>query len=205
VFPDRAGVWIGSTLGMVLADGLAIGVRTRLHQRLPAQLVHVLARLLFLVFGLWILCHPPPGWRSAAITVAIAVALAAANAAVIHRSQTSRRRRTRAVIARGHRTSSEVPTAPTPPPAVTGVLPQRCLRGPLAAFGAGSGRAVRCPDSKGDSRQIRVGLLVARDQAFPPHTACLIRPLTTWKLQRHRPSSDDFCGYAVNFVQFVDI
>jgi Ca2+/H+ antiporter, TMEM165/GDT1 family len=40
---DWAGVSIGSTLGMVLADGLAIGVGTWLHQRLPAQLVHVLA------------------------------------------------------------------------------------------------------------------------------------------------------------------
>jgi hypothetical protein len=110
VFLDRAGVWIGSTLGVVLADRLAIGVGTWQHQRLPAQLVHVLASLLFLVFD------SAPGWWSAAITVATAVALAAAIAAVIHRSQTSRRRRTRAVIAGGHRTSSEVPIVPTPPP-----------------------------------------------------------------------------------------
>ena len=96
---DWAGVWIGSTLGMVLADGLAIGVGTWLHQRLPAQLLHVLASLLFLVFGLWILFDSALGWRSVAITVATAVALAAAIVAVIHRAQTLRRRRTRVATA----------------------------------------------------------------------------------------------------------
>jgi putative Ca2+/H+ antiporter (TMEM165/GDT1 family) len=96
---DWAGVWIGSTLGMVLADGLAIGIGTWLHQRLPTQLVDVLASLLFLVFGLWILFDSALGWRPVAIAVAVAVALAAAIAAVIHRSQTSRRRRTRSAIA----------------------------------------------------------------------------------------------------------
>jgi Ca2+/H+ antiporter, TMEM165/GDT1 family len=84
---------------MVVADGLAIGVGTWLHKRLLAQLVHVLASLLFHVFGLWILFGSALGWRSAAITVATAVALAAAIASVIHRSQTSHRRRTRAAIA----------------------------------------------------------------------------------------------------------
>jgi Ca2+/H+ antiporter, TMEM165/GDT1 family len=96
---DWAGVWIGSTLGMVLADGLAIGVGTLLHQRLPAQLLHVLASLLFLMFGLWMLFDSALGWRSVAITVATAVPLAAAMVAGIHRAQTLRRRRTEAAIA----------------------------------------------------------------------------------------------------------
>ena len=96
---DWAGVWIGSTLGMVLADGLAIGVGTWLHQRLPAQLLHVLASLLFLMFGLWILFDSALGWRSVAISVATAVALAAAIVAVIHRAQTLRRRRSRVATA----------------------------------------------------------------------------------------------------------
>ncbi len=95
---DWAGVWIGSTLGMVLADGLAIGVGTLLHQRLPAQLLHVLASLLFLLFGLWILFDSALGWRSVAITVATAVALVAGIVAVIHRAQTQSRRRTEAAI-----------------------------------------------------------------------------------------------------------
>jgi putative Ca2+/H+ antiporter (TMEM165/GDT1 family) len=96
---DWAGVWIGSTLGMVLADGLAIGVGTWLHQRLPGQLLHVLASLLFLMFGLWILFDSALGWRSVAISVATAVALAAAIVAVIHRAQTLRRRRSRVATA----------------------------------------------------------------------------------------------------------
>ncbi len=95
---DWAGVWIGSTLGMVLADGLAVGIGTLLHQRLPAQLLHVLAGLLFLLFGLWMLFDSALGWRSVAITVATAVALAAAIVAGIHGAQTLRRRRTEAAI-----------------------------------------------------------------------------------------------------------
>ena len=80
---DWVGVWPGSTLGMVLADGLAIAVGVLLHQRLPAQLLHVLASLLFLMFGLWMLFDSALGWRSAAIDVAAAVALPAATAAVL--------------------------------------------------------------------------------------------------------------------------
>ncbi|MGA9679048.1 MAG: TMEM165/GDT1 family protein [Mycobacterium sp.] len=95
---DWVGVWLGSTVGMVLADGLAIAIGTWLHQRLPTQLLHVLASLLFLVFGLWILFDSALGWRSVALViaaVAAAVALTAAVAAMIYRSQTLRRRRTR--------------------------------------------------------------------------------------------------------------
>jgi hypothetical protein len=93
---DWVGVWLGSTLGMVLADGLAIALGTWLHQRLPTQLLHVLASLLFLVFGLWILFDSALGWRSVAIAVAAAVVSTAAIAAMIYRSQTLRRRRIRA-------------------------------------------------------------------------------------------------------------
>jgi putative Ca2+/H+ antiporter (TMEM165/GDT1 family) len=87
---DWTGVWIGSTLGMVLADGLAIGVGTMLHRRLPHKLLHALASLLFLMFGLWMLFDTALGLRSVAITVTIAVALAAATVAA---AQTLRRRR----------------------------------------------------------------------------------------------------------------
>lgn len=92
-----AGVWIGTTLGMVLADGLAIGAGILLNQRLPDQLPHVLASLLFLLFGLWMLFDSVLGWRSVAIAVTSAVALAAATVAT---AQTLRRRRTVAAIAR---------------------------------------------------------------------------------------------------------
>ena len=94
---DWTGVWIGSTLGMVLADGLAIGVGILLHQRLPEQLLHVLASLLFLMFGLWMLFDSALGLRSVAIAVTVAVALVAATVAA---AQTLRRRRRAASIAR---------------------------------------------------------------------------------------------------------
>jgi hypothetical protein len=132
---DWAGVWIGSTPGMVSADGLVIGVGTWLHQRLPAKLVHVLASLLFHVFGPWILFDSALGWRPAAITVATAVALAAAIAAVIHRSQTSRRRRTRAAIAgsspdvvRGADCAHPLSRRDRRPPPEVSPWPAECIR-----------------------------------------------------------------------------
>lgn len=90
---DWVGVWIGTTVGMVLADALAIGVGRLLHQRLPAQLLHVLASLLFLLFGLWMLFDNALGRRSVAIAVTVAVA---AGAAAVAAAQTLRRRRTEA-------------------------------------------------------------------------------------------------------------
>lgn len=87
---DWTGVWIGTTLGMVLADGLAIGVGVVLHQRLPAHLLHIVASLLFLMFGLWILFDSALGWRLVAVAVTGAVVVAAATVVV---AQTLRRRR----------------------------------------------------------------------------------------------------------------
>ena len=92
---DWVGVWIGTTLGMVLADGLAIGVGILLHQRLPQQLLHVLASLLFLLFGLWMLFDGALGWHRVAIVVTVAVALAAA---AVPFAQTVRRARTKASV-----------------------------------------------------------------------------------------------------------
>jgi putative Ca2+/H+ antiporter (TMEM165/GDT1 family) len=92
---DWAGVWIGSTLGMVLADGLAIAVGALLNQRLPARLLHTLASVLFLMFGLWMLFDGALGWRSVAIAVMAAVALLTATLA----TQRLRRRRTQAPVA----------------------------------------------------------------------------------------------------------
>jgi len=79
-----AGVWIGATAGMVLADGVAIAVGRLLHRRLPERLIHVLASLLFLLFGLWILFDTALGWRAVAIAVIIAVAVCAALAGAVH-------------------------------------------------------------------------------------------------------------------------
>lgn len=93
------GVWIGTTLGMILADGLAIGAGLLLHQRLPERLLHALASLLFLLFGLWMLFDAALGWRSVAIGVTAAVGLAAVAGSVSRRmAQTLRRRREAAAI-----------------------------------------------------------------------------------------------------------
>lgn len=98
---DWLGVWIGTTVGMVLADALAIAAGILLHQRLPEQLLHVLASLLFLLFGLWMLFDSALGWPSVAIVVTAAVALAAATGAVgVRVAQTLRRRRMEAAIVR---------------------------------------------------------------------------------------------------------
>ncbi|MCW2590168.1 MAG: putative rane protein, partial [Mycobacterium sp.] len=41
-----AGVWIGATVGMVLADGVAIAVGAVLHKRLPERFLHAMASVL---------------------------------------------------------------------------------------------------------------------------------------------------------------
>jgi putative Ca2+/H+ antiporter (TMEM165/GDT1 family) len=45
------GTWVGSTLGMVAADALAIGVGALLGRRLPEKTVRIGAALLFFAFG----------------------------------------------------------------------------------------------------------------------------------------------------------
>ena len=46
------GTWIGSTLGMGLADALAIGVGALLGRHLPEKVIKIGAAVAFLVFGL---------------------------------------------------------------------------------------------------------------------------------------------------------
>jgi putative Ca2+/H+ antiporter (TMEM165/GDT1 family)/protein-S-isoprenylcysteine O-methyltransferase Ste14 len=48
------GVWVGSTLGMVAADALAILVGRQLGRRLPERAVQIGAAVLFFVFGAWL-------------------------------------------------------------------------------------------------------------------------------------------------------
>jgi putative Ca2+/H+ antiporter (TMEM165/GDT1 family) len=45
------GTWLGSTLGMVAADALAIGVGILLHKHLPERWIRIGAALSFVVFG----------------------------------------------------------------------------------------------------------------------------------------------------------
>lgn len=77
-----AGVWIGATVGMMLADGVAIAAGAVLHRRLPERFLHGMATVLFLLFGLWLLFDSAFGlrWLATAATgvVATAVAITAA-------------------------------------------------------------------------------------------------------------------------------
>jgi Ca2+/H+ antiporter, TMEM165/GDT1 family len=88
-----AGVWIGATVGMVLADGVAIAAGRLLHKRLPEPFLHVLASLLFLLFGLWILFDGALGMRRVALAVTGSVA---ALALAFGMSRFARHRRTAA-------------------------------------------------------------------------------------------------------------
>lgn len=93
---DWAGVWVGSTVGMILADALAIGAGMVLHRRLPQQLLHTLSGVLFGIFGLWMLFDNALGWRSVAVAATVAVAVATVSSAA---AQTLRRRKTAALFA----------------------------------------------------------------------------------------------------------
>ena len=78
-----AGVWIGATVGMVVADGVAVAAGTLLHKRLPAGFLHSLASVLFLVFGLWILFDSALHWPLVAAAAVGLVAVAATAAALV--------------------------------------------------------------------------------------------------------------------------
>ncbi len=52
---DFFGVWIGSTVGMVLADGLAIIVGKAMGKNLPEILIKYVGAAVFLISGFWTL------------------------------------------------------------------------------------------------------------------------------------------------------
>ncbi len=78
-----AGVWIGATAAMVLADGLAIAAGALLHRRLPERLLHELASVLFVLFGLWLLFDTALGWRWVAVAATASAAVLAAAVATV--------------------------------------------------------------------------------------------------------------------------
>lgn len=49
------GTWVGSTLGMVAADALAIGVGALLGKALPEKVIKIGAAALFFAFGAWLI------------------------------------------------------------------------------------------------------------------------------------------------------
>jgi putative Ca2+/H+ antiporter (TMEM165/GDT1 family) len=49
------GVWLGSTIGMVLADGIAIIVGKVMGKNLPERLIKYAGAAIFLLSGIWTL------------------------------------------------------------------------------------------------------------------------------------------------------
>lgn len=101
---DPIGVWIGATVGMVLADGVAIVVGAILHKRLPEGFLHAMASVLFLLFGLWMLFDAALGWRVVALA---AIGGVTAVVLLITVVRTVRARRLRAASATPHESTSE--------------------------------------------------------------------------------------------------
>lgn len=90
------GTWLGSTVGMVAADALAIVVGRQLGRYLPEQAVKVGAAVLFFLFGAWLLLDALV--QLTAITVigriAVGLALAVVLVATASLAWTRSRRRT---------------------------------------------------------------------------------------------------------------
>jgi putative Ca2+/H+ antiporter (TMEM165/GDT1 family) len=80
---DWLGVWIGSTLGMVVADGLAIVVGAVAGKHLPERLIQITAAALFLLFGAYMLLENIFPAAPGAIIVGSAIAIVLAFAAVL--------------------------------------------------------------------------------------------------------------------------
>lgn len=56
------GTWIGSTLGMVAADALAIGVGALLGKALPEKVIRIGAAVLFFIFAALLIIEGVSGW-----------------------------------------------------------------------------------------------------------------------------------------------
>ncbi len=57
---EMFGTWLGSTLGMVVADALAIGIGALLGRNLPERVVRIGASVLFLIFGVLLIAEAIP-------------------------------------------------------------------------------------------------------------------------------------------------
>jgi putative Ca2+/H+ antiporter (TMEM165/GDT1 family) len=81
---DWVGVWIGSTLGMVAADALAILVGAIAGKHLPERLIQIVAAALFLVFGISMLVEGAFPALPVAVIAAIAVGAVLLLGAALH-------------------------------------------------------------------------------------------------------------------------
>lgn len=82
---DWAGVWIGSTLGMVVADGLAIVVGAVAGRHLPERSIQLGVAALFLLFGAYLILENAYPTASGLAIGAVSVAVVIVFAAVLSR------------------------------------------------------------------------------------------------------------------------
>jgi Ca2+/H+ antiporter, TMEM165/GDT1 family len=80
---DWLGVWIGSTLGMVAADGLAIVVGAVAGKHLPERFIQITAATLFVVFGVFMVADYLLPAAPAVLLVGIALAVVIALGALV--------------------------------------------------------------------------------------------------------------------------
>ncbi|MCV7423069.1 TMEM165/GDT1 family protein [Mycobacterium yunnanensis] len=80
---DWIGVWIGSTLGMVAADGLAIVVGAVAGKHLPERLIQIVASALFLLFGAYMLLENLAPTLSGPLLIAASLAAVGVVAAIL--------------------------------------------------------------------------------------------------------------------------
>lgn len=80
---DWLGTWVGSTLGMVAADGLAIIVGAVAGKHLPERLIQIVAAALFLLFGSYMLLENTFPSVSVLVIAACSIAVVAVFAAVL--------------------------------------------------------------------------------------------------------------------------
>ncbi|NMD57107.1 MULTISPECIES: TMEM165/GDT1 family protein [Tsukamurella] len=98
------GVWIGSTLGMVAADALAIAVGALLGSRLPERAIAIGATVLFFGFGAWLLAEAWPELDGTSrIVTGLVVAVTMVGGGLI--------------VRRAHRAAAAAPSTPEVPTA----------------------------------------------------------------------------------------
>ncbi|MGB3602422.1 TMEM165/GDT1 family protein [Gordonia sp. (in: high G+C Gram-positive bacteria)] len=90
---DWVGVWIGSTIGMVAADALAIVVGRVLGKHLPERTIAIGAACLFFAFAVWLLVEGLSGASATLVAVTVPVAALITAAGVVWINTTHRRRR----------------------------------------------------------------------------------------------------------------
>lgn len=104
---DWLGVWIGSTIGMVAADALAIAVGALLGKHLPERTIAIGASVLFFGFAAWLLFEGLRDSSSVTViaTLSAVVAIVGIGSYYIHRV---------------HRAAALAATAPAAEPAHSG-------------------------------------------------------------------------------------